>query len=100
LAGPLFANWWIHPNGVGFRDVLRAVLIGWNGGFVARCVLDRPYAAVFLTLMCLITASLLGLAVGIALQAGLGRPVPFGPSLIAGALICMVLASPILDPLI
>lgn len=99
LAGPLFAIWWIHPRGMGFGDVRLAVLIGWNVGFVALLAVDRPVAAAMLTVISLVLASVLGLVVGIALQVGLGRPVPFGPALVGGALVSMILAPQILDPM-
>ena len=98
LAGPLFVIWWFHPRGMGMGDVRLAVLIGWNVGFAAMLAVDRPMAAVMLTIIMLVVSSVLGIVVGLALQVGLGRQLPFGPALVGGALVCMLLAEPILRP--
>lgn len=98
LAGPLFLIWWFHPKGMGYGDVRLATLLGWNVGFAALVVLDRPIAAVYLTMILLAVAAVVGLTVGIALQVGFGRPIPFGPPLVVAALFCLMLAEPLLEP--
>lgn len=100
LAGPLFLVWWFIPRGMGFGDVRLAVLLGWNVGFVAWMTLDRPIGPVFLAVTTLAVGAVLGIVVGIALQVGLGRPIPFGPALVGGALFALILAHPILQPLV
>ena len=76
----------------------QAVLLGWNIGYAAMSVSDRPVSTVFLTLAAVTLAAALGIVLGIVLQAGFGTKVPFGPPLLAGALFCMLYAEPILRP--
>jgi leader peptidase (prepilin peptidase)/N-methyltransferase len=97
LAGPLFLIWFALPASMGFGDVRLAVLLGWTLGFYAG---TRPIAAVFLVVCCFVLASVIGLVVGIVALGARGRKaqVPFGPALIAGALFCIVMAEPILEP--
>lgn len=96
FAGPLFAIWFVHPRGMGFGDVRLAVLLGWTIGFYAG---DRPLGAVLLVVMSLAIASLAGVVVGIAVMGARGRKaqVPFGPFLVLGAYLCVVLAPQVLD---
>jgi leader peptidase (prepilin peptidase)/N-methyltransferase len=97
FAGPLFAIWFLHPRGMGFGDVRLACLLGWTVGWAAG---DRPLGAVVLVVITLAVASILGIVIGVVALGARGRKaqVPFGPSLIAGTLLCAVLAGPILDP--
>ena len=98
MAGPLFALWWVLYTKMGLGDVRLAVLLGWNIGYAAMSVSDRPVSTVFLTLAAVTLAAALGIVLGIVLQAGFGTKVPFGPPLLAGALFCMLYAEPILRP--
>lgn len=97
LAGPLFVIWFIHPRGMGFGDVRLVTLLGWCVGFFAGV---RPFAAVVLSLFCLALSALVGVVIGVLLLGARGRKaqVPFGPSLILSAWLCIVLAQPILEP--
>lgn len=100
LAGPLFLLWWFMPSGMGFGDVRLTVLLGWIVGFVAMFVTDRPVLAVYLAVCSLAIGAVVGIVVGVALRAGFGKAIPFGPALFAAALFCVVMADRILDPLI
>lgn len=97
LAGPLFVIWFINPRGMGFGDVRLATLLGMNVGLFAGV---RPMGAVILTICCMAAAAIIGVVTGVLALGARGRKaqVPFGPSLIAAAFLCMVLASPILSP--
>jgi len=98
LAGPLFTIWFIHPRGMGFGDVRLAVVLGWHIGFAAVAAGAGIRATIFLTVASLAFAALSGLVYAIfALRSG--RRVPFGPTLVAGALIAVLLAERIVDPL-
>ena len=96
LAGPLFLLWFAVPSGMGFGDVRLAVLLGWAIGFYAG---TRPLAGVLIALVCLVLASVLGLAIGIVAIGARGRKaqVPFGPALVLGSFLCIAFAEPILD---
>lgn len=97
LAGPLFLLWFLIPSGMGFGDVRLAVLLGWSVGFYAGV---RPAAAAILLLMCLFLAAALGIALGVVALGARGRKakVPFGPSMVLAAYLCIAFASEILDP--
>ncbi len=97
FAGPLFLIWFVVPKGMGFGDVRLAVLLGLNLGFYAG---SRPMAAVTLSLLCLVLASLLGVIIGVVALGARGRKaqVPFGPSLVIGTFICIALAAEIIEP--
>ena len=94
LAGPLFAIWFAIPHGMGFGDVRLATLLGFTIGFYAEGAL---LGAAFLSMLCLAGSAVLGILLGvIALGArGRGAKVPFGPSLVAGAFLCIAFAEPI-----
>jgi leader peptidase (prepilin peptidase)/N-methyltransferase len=96
LAGPLFALWFVLPASMGFGDVRLTVLLGWAIGFYAG---TRPLAGVVIALICLVLASVLGLAIGIVAIGARGRKaqVPFGPALVLAAFLCIAFAEPILD---
>ena len=97
FAGPLFLIWFIIPAGMGFGDVRLSVLLGMLLGFYAG---DRPLAAVFLALICLGLAAVLGLVIGLVALGARGRKaqVPFGPALILATYFCVALAVEILEP--
>ena len=96
LAGPLFLLWFVMPRGMGFGDVRLAVLLGWTVGFYGGA---EPLAGVILAVFVLFAASILGIIVGITALGARGRKakVPWGPSLVAAALLGIALAEPILD---
>lgn len=96
LAGPLFLLWFLLPSGMGFGDVRLAVLLGWTVGFYGGA---EPLAGVILAVFVLFAASILGIIVGITALGARGRKakVPWGPSLVAAALLGIALAEPILD---
>ncbi len=60
----------------------------------------RPIAGLILAVICLALASAIGLVVGIVALGARGRKaqVPFGPSLVAGAILCVLFVQPILEP--
>jgi len=97
LAGPLFVLWFVVPSGMGFGDVRLAVLLGWTVGFYAGA---EPIAGVLLAMISLVLAALLGVVLGVVVMGARGRKarVPFGPSLVAGALFTIAYAPTILEP--
>ena len=97
LAGPLFVLWFLLPKSMGFGDVRLATLLGFSIGFFSGV---RPMGGVALAVCALGLASILGLTVGIVALGARGRKaqVPFGPSMVASAFICIALASQILEP--
>lgn len=97
FAGPLFVIWFIRPQGMGFGDVRLAVLLGWNVGFYAATPM---IGAVFLSIICMALAALIGIVYGVIAMGARGRgaKVPFGPALVASAFVCIALAVPILEP--
>ena len=97
LAGPLFLIWFALPAAMGFGDVRLAVLLGWTLGFYAG---SEPLAGLFLALVCLVVSSVVGLVVGIVALGARGRKakVPFGPAFFVGAMFCILMAGPILEP--
>lgn len=97
VAGPLFVLWFALPSAMGFGDVRLCVLLGWTIGFYAG---TRPIAGVILAIICLAMASAIGLVVGVVALGARGRKaqVPFGPSLVAAAVLCIWFVQPILEP--
>ena len=97
LAGPLFVIWFLLPSSMGFGDVRLTVLLGWTVGFYAGTDLLAP---VFLCIICLTLASLLGLLLGVVALGLRGRKakIPFGPALVLAAFGCIVFAAQILEP--
>lgn len=97
LAGPLFVLWFLMPAGMGFGDVRLSVLLGWSVGFFAGA---QPGAAAILLLICLSLAAFAGLVIGLVALGARGRKakVPFGPSLVIAAYLCIALAPEILEP--
>lgn len=100
MAGPLFTLWYVLPSHLGFGDVRLTVFLGWTVGFTASLVDERLAAAAFLAVIAMLLGSIGGIMFGIAIKIGFGRPFPFGPTLIGGAYVALVLAEPILRPLI
>lgn len=95
LGGILFGLWYL-VNGMGYGDVRLSLLIGWTVGFAAATVTDRLGLVVFLTILTLTLASIVGIILGIVLKVGFGQVLPFGPPLIAATLFCTVFADSIL----
>ncbi len=97
LAGPLFVLWFLLPSGMGFGDVRLAVLLGWTIGFYGG---SEPVAGMILSVLVLFLASIIGLAVGVVAMGARGRKakVPWGPSLVAAALIAIGFADLIIEP--
>lgn len=98
LAGPLFVFWWFFSNAMGFGDVRLATLVGFNVGFFAGSSLAE---AAYLSVVTMVLASALGLALGLIVLGARGRKakVPFGPTIVLGGYLCMILSEPILSPL-
>ncbi len=96
LAVPLSLIWFAVPHGMGFGDIRLAALLGFTLGFYAQGSL---WGAVFLSVLCLGGAAVLGVLMGVvALGArGRGAKVPFGPALVAGAFLCIAFSEQILD---
>jgi len=98
MAGPIFLIWFIVPTGMGFGDVRLCVLLGLNVG-LAACVTGRsPWWALMLGIICLAVSSLTGVVTAIPGLVVGRRHIPFGPALVFGALFCVALAAPILEP--
>ncbi len=96
LAGPLFVLWFLLPSGMGFGDVRLAVILGWTVGFYGGTEL---VAGVILSVLVLLSASVIGLVVGMVALGARGRKakVPWGPSLFAASILGIACAEPILD---
>jgi leader peptidase (prepilin peptidase)/N-methyltransferase len=77
-----------NPSGMGFGDVKLALLLGWFVGWSA----DGFGNTVFLVLVGLLVASLLGSVVGLVLltRRGRGAHYPFGPWLALGTAIVLL----------
>lgn len=96
FAGPLFLIWFVIPKGMGFGDVRLATLLGWVVGFFAGAELMAP---VILVIGALLLGSVFGILLGVVALGARGRKakVPFGPSLIFGSFVIILLAETILD---
>lgn len=91
----LFAGFFIlafaKPGGMGFGDVKLAGIIGGVLGFLS-------YPALLIgTFAAFVIGSVLGLAVIAIRQSGRGTLVPFGPAMIAGALVALFATAPLVD---
>ena len=97
LAAPLALLWWFIPRGMGFGDVRLSVLLGWTVGLVAG---TRPVLGVVLVFVGLALAAVLGLVLGLVVLGARGRSaqVPFGPTLVLAAFVCIALSQQILEP--
>lgn len=95
LSGPLFLIWLIHPRGMGFGDVRLTVMLGWHVGFAATLAGGSIRTALFLGIVCMAISAVVGLLYSV-FTIGVGRQVPFGPALVAGALICVAIAEPMI----
>lgn len=104
LAGPLFAIWFALPKAMGFGDVRLATLIGFLVGFFALDSRgEAAYGgAVFLSVLTLALASSLGVVMGLIVLRSRGRKakVPFGPTMVLAGYFCMLMARPILEPMV
>ncbi|MFN8050418.1 MAG: prepilin peptidase [Acidimicrobiales bacterium] len=91
LAGPLFLAWFAHPRGMGFGDVRLSAVLGWHVGFAAAVAGGTLTASAFMALICMVLASFSGIVYGLA-AVGMARHLPFGPSLVAGAIATCAIA--------
>lgn len=100
LSGPLFIVWFVLPSGMGFGDVRLTVLLGWTVGYVAMTIgaSDRVIQSVFMAVMCLGIAAVVGIVFSVVGLGARGRKakVPFGPPLVFAALVCIGYAGNIL----
>ncbi|MFK4067593.1 prepilin peptidase [Streptomyces sp. NPDC029674] len=87
LAGAYFVLFLINPNGMGFGDVKLALSLGAVLGWYGWGVLLLGTFAGFLL------ASLYGTALVVARRAGRKTAIPFGPFLIGGAFVGLLLGS-------
>ncbi|WP_369217816.1 prepilin peptidase, partial [Streptomyces flavofungini] len=87
LAGAYFVLFLISPNGMGFGDVKLALCLGAVLGWYGWGVLLLGAFAGFLL------ASLYGVALVIARRAGRKTAIPFGPFLIGGAFVGLLLGA-------
>ncbi|MEV0257684.1 A24 family peptidase [Streptomyces sp. NPDC050732] len=87
LAGAFFVLFLINPNGMGFGDVKLALCLGTVLGWYGWGVLLLGTFAGFLL------ASLYGAGLVVARRAGRKTAIPFGPFLIGGAFVGLLLGS-------
>ncbi|MFC8510203.1 prepilin peptidase [Streptomyces sp. NPDC057411] len=87
LGGGYLLLFLIHPAGMGFGDVKLAVPLGAALGWYGWGVLFAGAFAGFLL------GSLYGLALVLTRRAGRGSAIPFGPFMIAGALLGLLLGA-------
>ena len=79
------------PKGMGLGDVKLAGVLGAALGFLS-------YPAVFVgTFAAFVLGGLAGAALILARRAGRGTLIPFGPAMVAGALIALFASSPLVD---
>ena len=82
----------IYPRGMGFGDVKLAFVLGLLMGWVSWGTLGL---GLFLAV---VLGAVIGVAVALASGGPIrGRQVPFGPFLVAGALLAVLLGEPVLD---
>lgn len=95
LAGPLALIWLVLPGAMGFGDVRLATLLGWLVGFATGG--SAIVVTVKVMAVCMFLSAVLGIVVGVAFLGARGRKakVPFGPSMILGALICVCAVQPL-----
>lgn len=79
------------PGGMGFGDVKLAGIIGGVLGFLSYPALLVGTFAAF------VIGSLLGLAIIAVRQSGRGTLVPFGPAMVAGALVALFATAPLVE---
>ena len=85
-----FALLLINPRGMGFGDVKLAGVIGVVLGFLSYpAIVVGTFAAFFL-------GSLAGAALILARRAGRKSLMPFGPAMIAGALVALFASAPLM----
>lgn len=98
LGGPLFVLWFMLPNGMGFGDVRLATFLGWTVGVYAA---GDMLHGLFLGVLALGAAAVIGLAYGVIAMGARGRKakIPFGPALITATYLCCIFAPRILEPL-
>ncbi|CAM5422385.1 prepilin peptidase [Streptomyces abikoensis] len=87
LAGVYFVLFLIHPNGMGFGDVKLALVVGAALGWYGWAVL---FAGFFLGL---VLGSAYGIGLMVLRRAGRKSAVPFGPFMLAGALLGLFLGA-------
>jgi leader peptidase (prepilin peptidase) / N-methyltransferase len=84
-----FAIWWCVPKGMGFGDVKTAGLLGLYLGWVSWAALAVGAFAGFLL------GGLSATGVLLARRGGRKTAVPYGPHLLAGALVALFVAAPV-----
>ncbi len=99
LCVPLGLIWFAMPSGMGFGDVRLVVLLGWTVGFAAVDVGRGWITALFVAVIALALSAVTGIVFSLIGVTARGRQakVPFGPSLVLGALVCIMFATEILD---
>ena len=98
LGGILVVLWLIHPRGMGFGDVRLSVMLGLHLGAAAAMTEVALSGAALLGVLSLTVAALLAIVGGVIYKVGFGQNLPFAPALVASAITCSTLASPILSP--
>lgn len=87
VSAVFYALWWIHPAGMGFGDVRLSVLLGFALGTLGwGAVVVGTYAAFLVFALPVLLRALLGRD-----RRVLGAARPFGPFLLLGALVGVVL---------
>ncbi|MGK5549537.1 prepilin peptidase, partial [Streptomyces sp. URMC 127] len=87
LAGVYFVLFLIHPDGMGFGDVKLALVVGAALGWYGWVVL---FAGFFLGL---VLGSAYGIGLMVLRRAGRKSAMPFGPFMLAGALLGLFLGA-------
>ena len=85
------ALWWIHPAGIGYGDVRLSAVIGFVLGYVGWATLLVGVYSAF------VLFAVLGIGRALARRdrSALRTPLPFGPLLLAGALLGVVVGEPL-----
>jgi leader peptidase (prepilin peptidase) / N-methyltransferase len=88
-----FAVWWFVPRGMGFGDVRLAGAIGITVGYLSLLHAYVAFLSGFLI------GVVFGVAMAVATATGRKTRIPFGPSLVAGAVIGVLWGAPLAQTL-
>ena len=96
FAGLLLIPHMVSPQGMGYGDVKLGLLAGMYVGWAAA----GPMSAVYLVLVALLIGSGLGIVWGVLARLRVGRSVhfPFGPSLVAATIVCLLFSADLIGP--
>lgn len=89
MFGVYYGIAWVRPDGMGFGDVKTAGLLGLYLGWVSWAALAVGFLAGF------VFGSVFGVGLLLGRRAGRRTAIPYGPHLLAGALLALFVAAPL-----